>query len=66
MEAPVLLVAVQRIVGDVEIEDDLPRGLRVHVEEQIDEQALDGFCIVADAIIARRSAGRRVFEPVES
>jgi error-prone DNA polymerase len=32
------LVAVQRVVGGIEIEDDLPRGLLVGVEEELDEQ----------------------------
>ena len=41
VEEPALLVAVQRIVGGIEVEDDLRRRLRVRIEEQIDEQRLD-------------------------
>ena len=41
MEELAFLVAMQRIVGGIEVEDDLFRGLLVGVEEEIDEQALD-------------------------
>ena len=38
MEEPAFLVAMQRIVGGIEVEDDLFRGLRVRFQEEIDEQ----------------------------
>ncbi len=41
MEEPAFLVAMQRIVGGVEIERNLRRRLLVRIEEQIDEQRLD-------------------------
>ena len=64
VEEAALLVAVQRIVGGVEIEDD-PLGRRlVRLEEQRDEQALDGSPIMPDLVITRGS-GWRMFEPVQ-
>ena len=39
-EAP-FLMAVQRVVGGVEIEDDLLRRAAVRLQKQIDEQRLD-------------------------
>jgi hypothetical protein len=58
------LMAMQRIVGGIEVEDDpLGRGL-VGLEEQLDEQALNRFGIVVDLMVARDAEGR-VLEPVE-
>jgi hypothetical protein len=64
VEEPAFLVAVQRIVGGIEIEDDLARRLAVRIEEQGDEQRLDGTRLVADLVIA---AGNRAgeLEPVQ-
>jgi hypothetical protein len=41
VKEPTFLIAVQRIVRGIQIEDDLLRRLLVGVEEQIDEQSLD-------------------------
>jgi hypothetical protein len=65
MEEPAFLLPVQRIIGGVEIERDLRRGLGVGIEEQIDEQRLTGRAIGGNAGIA----GGRVaaeFEPVQA
>lgn len=53
MEEAPFLVAVQRVVGGVEIEGDLlgRRGVRLH--EEVDEQRLDGRPVVAYSVIAR-------------
>ena len=48
VEEPAFLMAVQRIVRGIEIEDDLLRRLPMRVQEQIDEQRLDRRRIVAD------------------
>ena len=64
IEEPAFLVAVQRVVGGVEIEDDLARRCLVRGEEEIDEQALDGGAVMADLMVARGS-DRRMLEPVE-
>src|SRR6185369_12433790 len=53
VEEPALLVAVQRIVGGVEVEDDLLRGAAMCVEKQIDEQRLDAGAVVTDPVIPR-------------
>jgi hypothetical protein len=64
MEEPPFLMAVQGVVGGVEIEDD-PLGRRpVRLEEEGDEQVLDRCRIVADFVVARRS-DRRMLEPIE-
>jgi hypothetical protein len=64
VEEAAFLVAMQRVIGSVEIEDDLARRSPVGVEEEIDEQALDGAAVVADLVVARWSPGC-VLEPVE-
>jgi hypothetical protein len=64
MEEPAFRLPVQRIISGIEIERDLRRGLGVGIEEQIDEQSLDGRGIGGNAGIA----GWRVaaeFEPVQ-
>lgn len=65
VEEAAFLMPVQRDVGGVEVEDDLPRRRAVRVEEQIDEQRLDRRGIMADAVIAARLARRGVFQPVQ-
>ena len=52
MEEAPFLVSVQRVVGGIEIEDDLPRRAGVSVEEEIDEDLLDRRRVVADLVIA--------------
>jgi len=64
VEEPPLLMAVQRVVGGVEIEDDPARRCLVCLEEESDEQPLDRRPIVADLVVARGS-DRRVLEPVQ-
>ena len=53
VEEAALLMAVQRIVGGVEIEDDLPRRLKVRIEKEIDQKLLDGRGLMADLVVAR-------------
>ena len=48
------LVAVQRIVGGVQVEDDLLRRPAMGIKEQVDEQPLDRVAVVADLVIAGR------------
>jgi hypothetical protein len=64
VEEAALLVAVQRIIGRVEVENDPPRWRLVRLEEQVDEQAFDRRTVVADLRVAARRQ-RRVLEPVE-
>ena len=64
MEELAFLVAVQRIVGGIEIEDDLLGRLLMGIEEEIDEQCLDRGWAVADLVITRR-LGTAEFQPVE-
>ena len=64
VEEPPLLVAVQRVVGGVEIEHDLLRRPVVGVEEQIHEQRLDRRAVVGDPAVAVGPGGA-MLEPVE-
>ena len=41
MEEPPLLLAVQRIIRCIQIEDDLPGRPLVRLKEQLDQQILD-------------------------
>jgi hypothetical protein len=54
VEEPPFLPAVHRIVGGVEIEDDLLGGRLVRLQEQRDEQPFDGNRVVGDLVVARR------------
>src|SRR6185437_13583864 len=54
VEEPSFLLAVQRIIGRIEIEDDLARRLLMRLQEQLDQQPLDRNRIVADLVIACR------------
>jgi hypothetical protein len=64
VEEAAFLVAVQRVVGGIEIEDDLVRGLLVGFEEEIDEQAFDRSRVVADLVVSRRLHPAQ-FQPVQ-
>jgi len=55
---------MQRIVGGIEIKDDLFRRLVVGIEEEIDEQAFDRRRVVAHLVITCRF-GTAEFQPVE-
>ena len=52
VEEPPFLVAMQRIIGCIDVQRDLRRHLGVGVEEQIDEQPLDGLCVGSDPVVA--------------
>jgi hypothetical protein len=58
-------VPVQRDVGGVEIEDDLPRGRTVRLEEQVHEQRPDRGGVVADPMTAAGLARGCVLEAVQ-
>ncbi len=53
MEEPPFLISVQRVIGGIEIKDDLLWRLVVRIQEQIDKQPLDRRGIGADPGIAR-------------
>jgi hypothetical protein len=64
MEEPAFLLPVQGIIGGIEIKRDLCRGLGVGIEEQVDEQPLDGTCIGGNAGIAGGLVAAE-FQPVQ-
>jgi hypothetical protein len=65
MEEAAFLAAVQRVVGGIQVEDDLLRRRLVRVETELDEQPLDRRTVVSDLVVARRLARRRMLKPVE-
>src|ERR1700728_2172228 len=64
VEEPALLVAVQRVVGGVEVENDLSGRLCVRLEEEVDEQGLDRRGFMRDLAVLRRRVARE-FQPVQ-
>ena len=64
VEKPLLLMAVQRIVGGVEIEGDLWRWRRMGIDKQVDKQGFDGRRIIADLVVTGRLLAAQ-FQPVE-
>src|SRR5208337_3380475 len=64
MEELTFLVAMQRIVGGIKVENDLFGRLGVGVQEEIDEQAFDRRCVVADLVVAG-GFGAAQFQPVQ-
>ena len=64
VEEAAFLVAVQRVVGGIEVENDLLGRRLVRFEEEVDEQAFDRRAVVPDLVVAR-GLGRRVLEPVQ-
>ncbi len=67
VEVAPLLGAVQRVVGRVEIEDDLPGRRAVRLQEQRDHQPVDRRRVGGDplAAVARRLVRDAELEPVE-
>jgi hypothetical protein len=45
---------MQRIIGRIEVENDLPRCALMRLYEQVDQKILDGHRIVADLVVSRR------------
>ena len=64
MEKAALLMAVQRVVGGVEIENDLLGRAAMRLQEQVDQQRLDHRLVVADLVIAGRKRPAEL-EPVQ-
>jgi hypothetical protein len=58
VKEPALLVAVQGIIGRVEIENDLPRRRLVRLEEESHEQAFDRNRIMLDLVVTGRRQRR--------
>ena len=54
VEKAAFLMTVQRIVGRIQIENDLLRSTTMRRQEHIDKQPLDRRRIVADLVIPRR------------
>src|SRR5439155_18550845 len=57
VEEPAFLVAMQRIVRRIEIENDLRRWAPMRLKEHVNEQRLDRRRIVAHLVIPRRFKG---------
>ena len=57
-EAP-LLTAVQRVVGGVEVQPDLPRRFGVRLHEHVHQQAVHRLGVRGDTLVAVRAPPRR-------
>jgi hypothetical protein len=57
MEEPLFLVTVQRQIGGIEIEDDLPGWLGEGFKEQVEQKAIDGVRIAVDLFVASGFGG---------
>ncbi len=65
MEVPALLLAIDRIVGRIEVEYDPRWHLVVGLQEQVDEQALDRTRIVIELVMPVASDLGRMLQPVQ-
>jgi hypothetical protein len=64
VEEAAFLMAVQGVIGRIEVEDDRFGRRPVRLEEEVDEQAFDGRRGMADLVVTARKR-RRVLEPVQ-
>src|SRR5437762_9819799 len=64
LKEPPFLMPVQRVIGRIEIEDDLLWRMLVRLQEQIDKQRLDPGAVPGDPVIARQLRSAPL-EPVE-
>jgi len=64
VEEAALLMPVQRVVGGIEIEDDLVGRPRMRLQEQRHRQRLDRRFVVSDLVVARRLQPAQ-FQPVQ-
>ena len=65
VEETTLLRPVQRDVGVVEIQHDLPWRTLMRLEEEIDQQRIDLRSVAIDLVILRREVPRRVLQAIE-
>jgi hypothetical protein len=65
VEVPTFLIAVERIIGGIQVDDDAQRGFAMGLDEQIYEQLLDGGCIVVGLIVAILTDLGGIFQPVQ-
>jgi hypothetical protein len=54
VEETLFLMAVQRVIGGVEVEGDLRRRHRMGIKKQVNKQPLDRRRVIADLVIAGR------------
>ena len=64
VEEPPLLLAMQRIIGRIQIKNDLRGRAFVRLQEQVEQKSLDGHRVVADLVVARRLQLAQ-FQPVQ-
>ena len=64
MKEPALLMATHRVVGGVEVENDLFGRSSMRLEEEVDEQGLDRRGLMCDLAVLRRRIARQL-EPVQ-
>jgi hypothetical protein len=65
MKEAAFLMPVQRVVGGIEVEHDLPRRFAMGIEEEIYEQILDGTLVDRNLVVPVNVLARRVFQAVQ-
>ena len=65
VKMPAFLFAVERIVGRIQVDDDVRQRLAMSLQEQIDEQAFDGWPVMIELVVAVLADLAGVFQPVE-
>jgi len=56
VKEPAFLVPMDRVIGRIQVQDDLLRGSRMRLQKQVHEHARDRLAMMADAVIARGRA----------
>ena len=65
VEVPTFLLAVNGIIGGIEVEHDAGRRLGVGIEKEIDEQPLDRTAIVVELVVTILADLASVLHPIE-
>jgi hypothetical protein len=65
VEEPSLLLAVQRVVRRIQIQNDFPGRLRVSLQEQFDQQAIHPVFVQHDLLVTAVGPLPRQLQPVQ-
>ena len=65
VEVAALLLAVQRIVGRIEVDHDPDRRLAMSLHEDVDEQTLDGARVVVELVVPVKADLACMLQPVQ-
>ena len=65
VEVPAFLLAVEGIVGRIEVDDNTHRRFGVSIQKQVHEQPLDGVCIMVQLVVSVTADLARMLQPIE-